>query len=83
MVDARLVMAPGPCTRPAWVGKAPPGVEGRNAVDVVSELAGGLKFGLLKMLNNSARNCNFTDSRMEKFLNREKSRFRNCGPRSW
>jgi hypothetical protein len=43
-------MAPGPCTRPAWVGKAPPGVEGRNAVDVVSELFGGLKLGLLKML---------------------------------
>ena len=74
-------MAPGPCTRPAWVGMAPPGVEGRNAVDVVSELFGGKKFGLLKMLKNSARNCTLTVSRIGKFLNIEKSRFRNCGPR--
>jgi hypothetical protein len=38
---------------------------------VVSELFGGLKFGLLKMLNSSARNCTFTDSRIGKFLNSE------------
>ena len=37
-------------------------------------LPGGLKFGLLKILNISARNCTFTDSRMRKFLNSEKSR---------
>ena len=50
-------------------------------MDAVSELAGGLKLGLLKMLKNSARNCSFTDSRIGKFLNNEKSRFRKCGPR--
>ena len=50
-------------------------------MEVVSELAGGLKLGLLKMLKNSARNCNLTDSWIGKFLNSEKSRFRKCGPR--
>ena len=73
------VIAPGPWAR-TCVGKAAPGVDGTKAAAPESELFGGAKFGLLKMLKNSARNWSFEDSVMAKFLNAEKSRFLNAGP---
>ena len=79
MGNARLVIWPGPWAR-IWLGKLPPGAEGRNWVEADRKLFGGLKFGVLNMLNISARNCNFTDSLIWKFLNSEKSKFASPGP---
>ena len=59
---------------------APSGDEGKYWREAESELFGGLKVGLLKALNISARNCTFMDSRILKFLNSEKSRFLKAGP---
>jgi hypothetical protein len=59
--NARLVIWPGPWSR-IWLGKLPPGAEGKNWVDADRKLFGGLKLGVLNMLNISARNCTFTVS---------------------
>src|SRR5579872_4520515 len=68
MGAAKLVICPGPPAR-IWLGKAPPSVDGRYCVDADRALLGGLKLGVLNMLNISARNCSFMDSLIWKFLN--------------
>ena len=83
--DTRVVMVPGPWTRPPCAGSGPiwpvaGSKAGRKALPAFNVALGTPKLGLLKTLKSSARNWNHIFSRIGKFLNKEKSRPLKAGP---